>query len=128
MITVLLVGAGGFIGSIGRYLVGLWLAQPGGAARFFASTFIVNVVGCALIGVLAGLAARPLGAPSWLGGNGRAFLMVGVLGGFTTFSAFGSETFLLLKRGDTFAAFGYAGATVVLGLLAVWLGYRFTQA
>ena len=124
MTTVLLVGAGGFIGSIGRYLVGLWLALPGGAGRFYSATFTVNVVGCLLIGILAGLAERSTGSPSWLGDDAKAFLMVGVLGGFTTFSAFGNETLQLLRRGDPLAAFGYAAATILVGLLAVWLGYR----
>ena len=128
MTTALLVGLGGFLGSISRYLIGLgfgqWLAPAGGAGRFSLATFTVNVVGCALIGYLAGLAERSVGVPAWLGTNAKAFLMVGVLGGFTTFSAFGNETFQLLKRGDPLGAALYVGATLIVGLVGVWLGFR----
>ena len=136
MTTLLLVGLGGFVGAVGRYLVGQGLAPWSVVARFPAATLMVNVVGCALIGLLAGLAARQGGAgqsigsltPAWLNANAKAFLMTGVLGGFTTFSAFGHETLQLFRRGDALAALGYVGATLVLGLLAVWLGYRLSQA
>lgn len=123
-VTVLFVGLGGFIGTVGRYLVGVWLA-PAAEQRFPLSTFAVNVFGCALIGLVAGLAAERSGGPPWLTADLRAFLMVGILGGFTTFSAFGNETFRLLQRGDALVAVGYVGASIVVGLAAVWLGYRF---
>lgn len=109
-------------------MVSLWLAQPPADQRFPTATFAVNVLGCALIGVIAGLVTRQAGSPPWLGPNAKAFLMTGVLGGFTTFSAFGLETFHLLRRGDLLTAGGYVGATVVLGLVAVWLGFRIAQS
>lgn len=135
MTTLFLVGLGGFLGAAGRYLVGQGMMDSSLEARFPVATLIVNVVGCALIGLIAGLAARQGGpgqlaenlTPAWLNANAEAFIMTGVLGGFTTFSAFGNETFQLLRRGDTLAALGYVGATVVLGLLAVWLGYRLAE-
>lgn len=122
--SLLLVGAGGFIGSICRYLIGQWLSGPSLEQRLPIGTFIVNVLGCAAIGAVSGLLARQVGAPAWLGQRVTAFLMVGVLGGFTTFSAFGNETFELIRRGHAATALIYAAMTLGFGLLAVWLAFR----
>ncbi len=127
VLTALLVGAGGFIGTVGRFLVGTWL-PPTGEQRFPFATLTVNVLGCALIGLLAGLTTRQTGGPSWLSPGATSFLMVGVLGGFTTFSAFGLETFPLLELGDVLAAGVYVAASVLVGVAAVWLGLRLAQA
>ncbi|GAB6197604.1 fluoride efflux transporter CrcB [Lysobacter xanthus] len=120
MREVLLVGAGGCLGAIARHLLGGVLAAAPGAHRFPLGTLVVNVLGCALIGVFAALAERMPG----LEGPARLFLVTGLLGGFTTFSAFGLETTLLLRRGDAVLAGSYVAASVALGLAAVWLGMR----
>ena len=112
------VGLGGFIGSVARYAVAVWLA-PGEIERFPWATFAVNCVGCLLIGVLAGVFARTP-SPDAV----RLFLMTGVLGGFTTFSAFGLESVTLLRRGDLGTALLYILGSVLVGVVAVWLGLR----
>ena len=119
--AIVLVGLGGAAGSIARYLLGQWTAAAAPQAAFPLGTFAVNVSGCLAVGLLAGLAARH---PGWLSPDLRALLLVGVLGGFTTFSAFGLETVQLARRGEWLLAGGYAGGSVLLGLAAVWLGLR----
>ena len=117
---LLLVGAGGAAGAMARHAVGAaWLAAYG-PARFPAGTLVVNVTGCLLIGAFAALAEAMPG----LNGAARLLLVTGVLGGYTTFSAFGLETVLMLRRGDAALAAMYVAASVLLGLLAVWLGMR----
>ncbi|TWI06368.1 fluoride efflux transporter CrcB [Aerolutibacter ruishenii] len=120
--NLLLVGAGGFLGSIARYGVTLALGAPADGA-FPTATFIVNAVGSAAIGFLLGMSLDgPMASPA-----ARLFLITGVLGGFTTFSAFGVETFMLLRRGDTGLAALYVVGTVLSSLAAVWLGFRGAQ-
>jgi CrcB protein len=118
--AVFLVGIGGFAGSVARYLLGGWLLHHTAQERFPWSTFAVNVAGCLVIGVLAGLAERH----SMFGPNLRLFLFTGLLGGFTTFSAFGLETLFLLRRGEPWVAAAYVAGSVLLGLAAVWIGLR----
>jgi CrcB protein len=114
-----LVGAGGFAGSILRFGVG------GLAYRLFPSatvpigTLAVNVIGCLAIGVLGGVGdARQIAAPEF-----RLLLMVGLLGGFTTFSAFGYEVLVLVRADEPVRAVVNVGLHLVLGLIAVWIGY-----
>lgn len=113
----LAVGIGGFIGASGRYLLGgmvyRWLP-----ATFPWATFLINVTGCFGIGFLAVLAEERM----LLGPGSRLFLMVGVLGGYTTFSTFGYETIALLRDGSLGAASLNVLGQVALGLLAVWAG------
>lgn len=116
----LLVGLGGFAGAIARYALGGWLLHHTAQQRFPWSTFAVNAIGCLAVGVLAELAAKH-GLP---GQNARLFLFTGLLGGFTTFSAFGLETVLLLRRGDLAVALAYAAGSVLVGVLAAWLGMK----
>lgn len=120
MRDILLVGLGGCLGSIARYkLSGLiWHISP--QERFPIGTFTVNVLGCLVVGLLAGAAER-FGV---FGSDARLFLFIGLLGGFTTFSAFGLEATSLLRRGDLATAALYAGASVLLGITAVWLGLK----
>ena len=118
--SLLLVGIGGFAGSVARYALGGWLLHHTAQERFPWSTFAVNVVGCLVIGVLAGLAERH----SMFGPGLRLFLFTGLLGGFTTFSAFGLETLFLLRRGEPWVAAAYVAGSVLLGLAAVWIGLR----
>ena len=116
----LFVGIGGFAGAVARYALGGWLLHHTAQQRFPWSTFAVNVVGCLAIGVLAGLAERH----SMFGPALRLFLFTGLLGGFTTFSAFGLEALFLLRRGEPWVAAAYVAGSVLLGLAAVWIGLR----
>lgn len=120
MHPLLLVGLGGFAGSVARYVLGGWLLHHTAQERFPWSTFAVNAAGCLAIGVLAELAAKH----GMFGPGTRLLLFTGLLGGFTTFSAFGLETVLLLRRGDAGVALAYAAGSVVVGVLAVWLGMK----
>jgi len=119
----LLVGAGGFLGSVARYLLSAAIVTSSSsrtAVAFPFGTLAVNVLGCFAIGVLAASGARGNG---WTEGA-RMFLFTGVLGGFTTFSAFGFETFTLAREGRWGVAAANVLLQVVCGLLAVLAGYR----
>lgn len=120
MHNLLLVGLGGFLGSIARYTLGGLVLHMTVQQRFPFGTFTVNVLGCLVVGLLAGAAERY----EMFGPDARLFLFTGLLGGFTTFSAFGLEAMHLIRRGDLATAALYAGGSVVFGLAAVWLGLR----
>ncbi len=115
---IVLIGSGGFLGSVARYAlsgaVQRWLRSE----TFPFGTLAVNVLGCFVIGVLAYLSD----ARSALSADTRAFLMVGILGGFTTFSAFGNETMNLAGDGERWLALANVVASVVLGVGGVWAG------
>jgi fluoride exporter len=112
------IGLGGFIGSVTRYLVSGYVQQLTSSINFPYGTLAVNLIGCFAIGFLSQLAeARGL-----FTSESRAFVFVGILGGFTTFSTFGNETMNFLVDGETLAAFANVAAQIVLGLGAVWLG------
>lgn len=117
--TLFLIGTGGFIGSILRYLLSGYAQQVSKSIQFPFGTLVVNLVGCALVGFLAELADHR----GVISGETRAFLIVGLLGGFTTYSAFGNETMNLLRDGEPWLAFGNIIGHITLGLVAVWLGY-----
>ncbi|KGM51420.1 hypothetical protein N792_09720 [Lysobacter concretionis Ko07 = DSM 16239] len=124
MKSILLVGLGGFIGSVARYKLGGLVLHLTAQERFPYSTFAVNILGCLAIGLLAGLAERY----ELFGPGTRLFLFTGLLGGFTTFSAFGLDAMFLVRRGELLVAALYAGASVVLGITAVWLGLKLIAA
>jgi len=113
----IVVGLGGFIGASARYLLGGFVYKwvP---ATFPWATFLINVTGCFGIGFLAVLAEERM----TLAPGGRLFLMVGVLGGYTTFSTFGYETIALVREGSLASAALNVVGQVVLGLVAVWAG------
>jgi len=117
--TLFLIGTGGFIGSVLRYLLSGYVQQLSKSIQFPFGTLAVNIVGCAMIGFLAELADHR----GVLSGETRAFLIIGLLGGFTTFSAFGNETMNLLRDGELWLAGGNIVGHVLLTLVAVWLGY-----
>ena len=106
--------AGGALGSLGRYLfatqIGQWLPD----LRFPIGTLAVNVIGCAIAGALVEVFAQ-VWVPS---SEARAFLVVGVLGGFTTFSAFSIDTFFLIERGAVLLAAAYIVGSVLISLVA----------
>ncbi len=118
MINILLVGFGGFIGSVSRYLASGYVQQAMKSIDFPYGTLAVNVVGCFIIGFLAQLAEERGVFTS----QSRLFVFTGFLGGFTTFSSFGNETLNLARDSQILNALANVGANVLLGLFAVWLG------
>ena len=120
--NILLVGIGGGIGSIARYLCQRWFASNYMTA-FPWGTFTVNIVGCLLIGIFWGLSFKSFDTnESW-----KLFLMTGLCGGFTTFSAYSLEGIGLLKEQKLGLFFTYVAASVVLGLLATYAGMKITN-
>lgn len=116
--NVLLVAIGGAIGASARYLLG-GLVHEFTRADFPYGTFVVNMVGCMLFGAVAGVADERF----VVGPATRTFLLIGVLGGFTTFSSYTFETFGLLRDEEYLRALVNAGGQVVIGLLGLWVGY-----
>ncbi|MGE5349258.1 MAG: fluoride efflux transporter CrcB [Actinomycetota bacterium] len=120
--NLLIIGTGGFIGSIARYLV----SQLNLTITFHSipvGTLTVNVAGSFIIGFLTGIAEKSMIlTPEW-----RLFLMVGLCGGFTTFSAFANENLMLIHNGQVLTVLLYTGLSIFLGFLAVYLGYVTTN-
>jgi fluoride exporter len=121
--NILLVGAGGALGSIARYLCVACVNRSALLASFPWGTLVVNVIGCLIIGFLGGLAA----SKQLFAENGRLFLFTGILGGFTTFSAFGLETFYLFRTSQWLLACANIFLQLILGLGAVVLGYWLSE-
>lgn len=117
MLRLFLLAAGGAAGTLARYGVSVW-ADRAARGVFPAGTMAVNLAGCFLIGVFWALFERSLVSPGQ-----RLFLMTGFLGGFTTFSTFGLETFALLREGEYWAAAASAAANNLLGLGLVMAGF-----
>jgi len=120
--TILLIGLGGGIGSIFRYLTSVLVARyyPN---SFPLATFLTNILGCFLIGIFMGFLAK-----SQFGSQDLRWLLVtGFCGGYTTFSAFGYENINLMQNGNFTLAFGYIALSVIFGLFAVWLGLFLTR-
>lgn len=118
---VILVGVGSGIGGICRYLISLFMGHV--QSGFPWGTFAVNVTGCLLIGILWGVASRCQNLSSAF----SLFLMVGFCGGFTTFSTFSKEGLSLLQANDYTLLSLYVIGSVVLGFIAVALGYLATK-
>ena len=118
MPPVLLVGLGGFLGAVARYKLGGLVLHLTVQERFPYSTFAVNLLGCLVVGVLAGLAERHQAFSP----DARLFLFTGLLGGFTTFSAFSLDTLMLWERGQPGLALVYVILSVAASLLAVFAG------
>jgi fluoride exporter len=120
MMAYLWIALGGALGSVGRYwLSGVMTERAGGT--FPWGTLLVNVSGSFVIGLLAAL-AEP-GGRRYLSPTGRQFFMYGICGGYTTFSSFSLQTLELLREGDFAKAGANALGSVVLCMVAVWLGY-----
>lgn len=116
--TILLVGSGGFIGSVARYFI-TRMSLFSGFLSLPLGTLVVNVTGSFVLGFLVGLADRTM----LLSSEWRLFLMVGLCGGFTTFSTFAGENMALLHSGQYITMALYTGLSVFLGLIAVFMGY-----
>jgi fluoride exporter len=116
MMNILVVGFGGFLGSVLRYLVSLW-TQSKGWTSFPWATLIVNVVGCFLITLII-----TIGATFTIRTNLRLFLTTGIMGGLTTYSTFDAETTKLFQNGESITAFANVGATLIACFIAGLLG------
>ena len=120
--TLFFIGAGSFAGGIARYLLSR-LIQSHAASGFPWGTLAVNLVGCLIIGLLYGWFLLRPEVPIEI----RAGLIVGFVGGLTTFSSFSLDTVRLLESGQALVAFGYLGISVFGGLLATWAGLSLTK-
>jgi CrcB protein len=119
LLNASLVGAGGFIGAIFRYGLSGLLQRSAALGAFPYGTLAVNMLGCLLIGITVGIIdSRQMINPEF-----RSFVLVGVLGGFTTYSTFGLETFALLRDAEFMRATANVAIHIVLGLVLVWIGY-----
>jgi CrcB protein len=118
----LLIGAGGFIGSIARYLTTSWFTKlfP---STFPYGTFTANIIGCLVIGIIYGLSERF----NWLTPEWRFFLVTGVCGGYTTFSSFAYENINLLQSSNYITFALYSISSFAFGLLAVFGGMILTK-
>lgn len=112
------VALGGALGSVLRYLLSTWTQTLSKSIDFPYGTLAVNLIGCFVIGLLSYL-VESYGAFT---SESRAFVFVGILGGFTTFSSFGNETMNLFREGQSLNALANVGANVIFGLILVWLG------
>lgn len=118
MLPIILVGAGGCVGSVLRYVLSGWVHRVLDNPWFPYGTLVVNITGSVAIGFLAGLAENR----SLFSSDTRLFVFIGVLGGFTTFSSFTVETLSLARNTQFVAALTNVAAQIILGLLAVWFG------
>jgi CrcB protein len=123
VVKALWVGVGGFVGSVLRYYLSGLVQEWTRRDDFPVGTLAVNVLGCLVIGLLSQL-AEDRGAFS---PEARAFVFIGILGGFTTFSSFGNETMNLWRDGQRWLGWLNIAAQLVLGLAAVWLGRVLSQ-
>jgi fluoride exporter len=120
--NLLLIAIGGAVGSAARYATGTLLLRPTERAAFPFGTLVVNVVGCLLIGYLQGLISDGL-----LRAEYRFLLVIGFLGGYTTFSTFGWETAAFLRDGQYARAAAYVLGNNVGGVLLVVVGYALSR-
>jgi CrcB protein len=119
MPVALAVALGGGLGALARYELDRFVERRSDAV-FPWSTFLINVSGCFVIGVLVASLVDRHDTPAWL----RIGLVVGVVGGYTTFSTFAQESLDLVEARDFAVAAAYMAASVALGLAAVWAGAR----
>jgi len=114
---ILLVGTGGFLGTVARFVTSRYFAAyfP---SSFPYGTFVVNVIGCFLIGLIYGISEKG----NFMSTEWRLILTVGFCGGFTTFSAFAAENMAMLRDSELFNFFLYTGSSIFIGLLATFAG------
>jgi CrcB protein len=115
--SILIVGFGGFIGTVARYLTSRYF-QENIASVFPWSTFTINIIGSLLIGIFYGISEKG----DFMSPDVRLFLTVGICGGFTTFSTFSNDAFLLLRQDEWLRFAFYTSMSFFLGLLAVYFG------
>ena len=123
MLAIIFVGIGGCLGSIFRYGLTKWINELVKHQSFPLGTVSVNILGCLIIGIaIAFFESRQIFI-----GNLRSLVLIGVLGGFTTFSTFSLQSFELMKSGESITALANVGLSVCLGLTAVYVGYIITS-
>jgi CrcB protein len=115
--SIIIVGFGGFVGTVARFLVSRYF-QENVTSVFPWSTLIINIVGSLLIGIIYGISEKG----DFLSSEVRLFLTVGICGGFTTFSTFSNDAFLLLRQEEWIRFAFYTSFSFFLGLLAVYAG------
>lgn len=118
-----IVGFGGFVGSVSRFYLGGLAFQLSGSPKFPIATVFVNLVGCLIIGILGALSEHL----HYFSPQVRLLIFTGVLGGFTTFSAFGFDTIYLIRTGSVGLAVANVLIQVLGGLAAVWIGHLITM-
>ncbi|MCE5193872.1 MAG: fluoride efflux transporter CrcB [Nitrospiraceae bacterium] len=118
MHKLIIIGAGGFIGAILRYIISGNVQMLSKSISFPYGTFVVNVIGCFFIGLFSQLSETK----GLFSDSTRAFVFVGILGGFTTFSAFSNETFNLFRDRETALALINIFGQVIICFVSVWLG------
>jgi len=124
LINAAVIGSGGFLGALARYGLSGVVHRQLPLSTFPYGTLVVNLLGCLVIGAFAGLTeSRQLFGPEF-----RAFALIGILGGFTTFSTFGYETLAMIRGDEYIRAVANVGIHVILGLGLVWLGYSLTSS
>ena len=116
--NILLVALGGAVGSVCRYIISCFPHTS-----FPWGTFVVNILGSLLIGLLVGWATKGV-----ISDGMKLLLITGFCGGFTTFSTFANESLGMMKTGDVFLAALYIGASIVVGFFAVWLGFHLSDS
>lgn len=121
MKSLLLIGSGSFLGGISRYLLSVFIHTKS-ATSFPIGTLGVNITGCFIIGLVFGLVQKHNLTDNW-----QLFLMTGILGGFTTFSSFSNETFLMLKNGLWANAILYVVLSILVGIILTIGGYWLTK-
>jgi fluoride exporter len=120
--SIMLIGSGGFIGSVSRFLASRYI-QNTMLSSFPWGTFLVNITGCFLIGIFYGISERSdILTTEW-----RLFLTVGFCGGFTTFSTFAQENIGLLRDGELYYFLLYTGLSIFIGLTATFFGSLITK-
>ncbi|WP_129628765.1 fluoride efflux transporter CrcB [Candidatus Oscillochloris fontis] len=117
MHNIIAIAIGAAVGANLRYAISVWATRHLGAS-FPYGTLMINLLGCLLIGLLLSLA----NARIQLSETTRLLLVTGLLGGFTTFSSFGYETYNLINSGNWLAAIIYASTSMIVGLIAVFVG------
>ena len=121
MKLILAIGTGSFIGGVLRYLFSQFIHTKT-LSTFPFGTLTVNILGCFFIGMVFGLSDKGNITPEW-----RLFLATGILGGFTTFSAFSNETVGMLREGQLWYATAYISSSVIVGLLATFIGIAISK-
>lgn len=120
--NVIIIGAGGFIGSVARYYV----SKLNLMVSFFSipiGTLLINITGSLILGFLIGISEKSISMTTEM----RLFLMVGLCGGFTTFSTFAGENLVLLHNGQFLSILLYTGLSIFLSFIAVYFGYALTN-
>jgi len=124
LINAIIIGSGGFLGALARYGLNRLVHSQMPLTTFPYGTLVVNLTGCLAIGVVTGL----IDVRQVFELETRKFIIIGILGAFTTFSTFGYETLVMIRETEYLRAFANVGTHIILGLALVWLGYIFIKS